>query len=171
MLEVDPRKRISTVDILNHKWLKDVASEMDIFTETEKSIIAKEYTCQNTRRLNRNAQNQAEYFTEHNLDSTCNSLIKNCSTKSVILAPFNSTKTHISSFHSSVLSLVENDAIILHARIRDRDRQYMNNNNCELDNGVYNKHVVDPEEEDKVEKEDSLKQASLHESVIDLENE
>lgn len=34
-------------------------------------------------------------FTEHALDSTTNALMKNCSTKSVVLAPFNSTRTHI----------------------------------------------------------------------------
>jgi hypothetical protein len=34
-------------------------------------------------------------FTEHALDSTTNALLKNCSTKSVVLAPFNSTRTHI----------------------------------------------------------------------------
>ena len=28
-------------------------------------------------------------------------------------------------------------------RIRERDRQYQNNNNCELDNGVYNKFVAE----------------------------
>jgi hypothetical protein len=35
-------------------------------------------------------------FAEHmSLNSTQNSLVKNVSTKSVILAPFNSTRTHI----------------------------------------------------------------------------
>lgn len=34
-------------------------------------------------------------FTEHALDSTTNALMKNNTTKSVILAPFNSTRTHI----------------------------------------------------------------------------
>ena len=33
--------------------------------------------------------------------------------------------------------------MILAQRIRERDRQYQNNNNCELDNGVYNKFVGD----------------------------
>lgn len=92
---------------------------MDIFTETEKNIIRKEFTYNDTTRLNRN-----EHFTEHQLDSTYNSLVKNCSTKSVILAPFNSTKTHISDFHSSVEELINNECMILAQRIRERDRQY-----------------------------------------------
>ena len=39
-----------------------------------------------------------DMFTEHALDSTQNSLLKNCETKSVILAPFNSTKSNILTF-------------------------------------------------------------------------
>jgi hypothetical protein len=36
-----------------------------------------------------------DMFTEHLLDSTQNSILKNCETKSVILAPFNSTKSNL----------------------------------------------------------------------------
>ena len=68
-------------------------------------------------------------------------MIKNCSTKSIILAPFNSTKTHLSDYHLSIEELIDNDCIILAPRCRERDWQYQNNNNCELDNGVYNKFV------------------------------
>jgi hypothetical protein len=35
------------------------------------------------------------FFTEHALDSTINGLFKNCSTKSIVLAPFNSTRSKI----------------------------------------------------------------------------
>lgn len=39
---------------------------------------------------------QTDPFAEHmSLNSTQNSMVKNVSTKSVILAPFNSTRTHI----------------------------------------------------------------------------
>lgn len=34
-------------------------------------------------------------FTEHMLDTTQNNMAKNCETKSVILAPFNSTKSNV----------------------------------------------------------------------------
>lgn len=43
----------------------------------------------------------------------------------------------------------------LNARVRDIDRQYEFNNNCELDNGVYNRFVN--EEEDKKEEEKSVR--------------
>ena len=36
-----------------------------------------------------------DLFTEHQLDSTQNSILKNCETKSIILAPFNSTKSNL----------------------------------------------------------------------------
>jgi len=42
--------------------------------------------------------------------------------------------------------MVNNDCMILGDRCRERNRQYENNNNCELDNGVYNKFVIDPDE-------------------------
>ncbi len=166
MLEVDQNKRITTLNILEHPWFKGTKEHIDIFTDTEKNIIEKEFTYNDTRRLNRNNQ---EHFTEHGLDSTCNSLIKNCSTKSVILAPFNSTKTHLSSLHSSIMEAVDNDCLVMAPRCRDRDRQYQNKNNCELDNGVYNKFVVDPDEgRHDPDKEKSIR---LDESEIQSDEE
>ena len=47
--------------------------------------------------------------------------------------------------------MVDNDCMILAQRCWERDRQYQNNNNCELDNGVYNKFVNEgkPKEDDE----------------------
>lgn len=63
------------------------------------------------------------------------------STKSVILAPFNSTKSHFSSFNFSRDDEVFqwNEILRLGAKCREVDWQYENNNNSKLDNGVYNK--------------------------------
>lgn len=75
------------------------------------------------------------------LNSTQNSLVKNISTKSVILAPFNSTRTHIDeNFHlnDSIQDLmVDRKVIKFAAKVKEVDRQYEANNNAELDNGVY----------------------------------
>ena len=73
-----------------------------------------------------------DMFTEHMLDSTQNSILKNCETKSVILAPFNSTKSNLDnaeeqqehfSLSDSVKELIEDRKIIkFGARVRDIDR-------------------------------------------------
>lgn len=95
-------------------------------------------------------------FTEHELDSTQNGLLKNSSTKSLILAPFNSTRSHIEvdpnladdsqqDVHPPLdidrNMIVDKRVIKYAARVKDINRQYEMNNNCELDNGVYNKFV------------------------------
>lgn len=154
LLECSPNRRMTTDKILNHQWLRDVKSEMHIFTDTEKEIIKTEFTYNDTRRLNRNAKNESTVFTEHNLDSTKNSLVMNNTTKSVILAPFNSTKTHLSELHESVKEIMfkKGEVFKLCAKVRDIDRQYEFNNNCELDNGVYNR--FQNEEEDKKDEQD-----------------
>ena len=36
------------------------------------------------------------------------------------------------------------------ARVRDADRQYEQNNNCELDNGVYNKFIMEEQKNDSL---------------------
>lgn len=62
-----------------------------MFTDQEKEYIKNEFTYNETERFNRNE----DPFTEHMLDSTNNSMLKNNETKSVILAPFNSTKSDV----------------------------------------------------------------------------
>ncbi len=71
----------------------------------------------------------------------------------MILAPFNSTRSHLSnvkdengdpvhrplSINSSMV--LDRKYVKFAARCKDIDRQYEMNNNCELDNGVYNKFV------------------------------
>lgn len=99
-------------------------------------------------------QTTEHFFTEHALDSTTNVLLKNCSTKSVVLAPFNSTRSHIEGSDKNedeepILPPLEIDENMIFekkvikyaARVKDVNRQYEMNNNCELDNGVYNKFV------------------------------
>ena len=87
-------------------------------------------------------------FTEHNLDTKTNvgSLLKNASTKSIILAPFNSTVSEIVAedgkpyiWPEEVRKLIVPKKILKFApKVKDLDRQYEHNNNADLDNGVYN---------------------------------
>lgn len=86
-------------------------------------------------------------FTEHLLDSVANNLLKNCETKSIILAPFNSTRSNLQETEGNhelsqeILDLIESRRIIKFGpKVRDIDRQYEINNNADLDNGVYHKY-------------------------------
>jgi len=98
-------------------------------------------------------------FTEHFLDTKSNSscLLKNASTKSIILAPFNSTISDEEEeeekeyeWPSEVKKLIINKKIIkFGAKCRDLDRQYEQNNNADLDNGVYNEFINEQEKEEE----------------------
>ena len=71
----------------------------------------------------------------------------------MVLAPFNSTRSHLekdgdddeSAVHPPLEIdenlIVDRRVIKYAARVKDVNRQYEMNNNCELDNGVYNKFV------------------------------
>ena len=179
LMEKDPAKRLTIAQILEHPWLADAedTENIDMFTDQEKQYIKTEYTYTGSKRYNRNFENTGmgmppiesdlncsgldkDQFTEHMLDSTQNSILKNAETKSVILAPFNSTKSNLQmnpdgthapiELSDSIKELIEDRRIIkFGARVRDIDRQYEINNNADLDNGVY--HNYEDDEEDKGE--------------------
>lgn len=75
------------------------------------------------------------------LVSTQNSGLKNCSSRSVILAPFNSTlsdQKQAGPIREKIVAMMAPRNVIKFApRVREADRQYEMNNNAELDNGVY----------------------------------
>jgi hypothetical protein len=81
----------------------------------------------------------------------------------VILAPFNSTRSHISDNYLSKEGISElirpKDVLGFADKCKEVNRQYMLNNNAELDNGVYNENEEKEEEAPpaKPEKDDGLK--------------
>jgi serine/threonine protein kinase len=145
MLEVDPNKRISIDEIYNAKWFEDIDETLCLFSDQEKDTIRKEYSYANKIKKEQGEAETNTLFTEQNVDSTLNDLTKNCTTKSVILAPFNSTITDSHSHKDTDTpsdKMVEKKQMIkFGAKVRDVDRQYEKNNNGDLDNGVYNKFV------------------------------
>ncbi len=157
LLEPDPVKRLTIKQVLMHPWMADAPDQgtLQIFNQEEQEVIRKEFTYNNPSRFNRNEvpQNPDEEpwdcFTELNLDSM-NATLRNASTKSVILAPFNSSVSDDREFeevNKKQAPMVEKKALIkFAARCRDQDRQYEINNNCELDNGVYHKFVYSSHE-------------------------
>ena len=162
ILEINPNKRLKLKEILQTPWLQDVPETIDVFTESEKETIKKELIYANTKRINRNFGKEAPkdfgqmtdgsdifpFFTEHKLDSTQNTLVRNRTTKSVILAPFNSTLTHVSEGHVEPKILKKKDILKFGVKVKDIDRQYEANNNWELDNGVFNEFIQKTDSDD-----------------------
>lgn len=72
ILEKDPKKRLLTTDILKHGWFDDIDASIEIFNEQEKNQIKNEFTYNEARTHQRNADEEeaADCFTELNLDST-----------------------------------------------------------------------------------------------------
>ena len=89
---------------------------------------------------NTTSAEESDCFVDGALESIYNSELKNADTKSVILAPFNSTKSNIETeaeFFDQIRTMVQDKKCIKFApRVRDLDKQYEANNNAELDNGV-----------------------------------
>lgn len=94
ILTIDPAKRITANKILAHSWMRDINDSIELFTEQEKAKIAAEFEYCNS--LAEGHVNPNDPFEGVLLESNDNPLLRNASTKSVVLAPFNSTRTHIS---------------------------------------------------------------------------
>ena len=91
LLEIDPKKRLTIRQIYKHPWLRNMDMSVQLFNDEERELIKKEYTYNDQSRYNRNENEEpVDCFTEHNFESQYSTL-KNHSSKSVILAPFNST--------------------------------------------------------------------------------
>ncbi len=91
-------------------------------------------------------------------------MLKNASSKSIILAPFNSTRSDLDQINNSLSDSVkemiqDRSCLKFAARVREVDRKYEANNNQELDNGVYHKF------EEEEEKEAAPKQHSSSDSL------
>ena len=91
-------------------------------------------------------------FAEQMLDSTMNEDKKNVSTRSIILAPFNSTRSNINevSFEQKVQIkeyLADRKILKFNPKVKEVDRQYEMNNNADLDNGVYHQDDESREKE------------------------
>ena len=75
---------------------------------------------------------------------------RNCTTKSIIFAPFNSTKTHVSVELSPTIKelLISRRHLKMGKKVKEIDRKYEYNNNAELDNGVFNKFMRETGDKD-----------------------
>jgi len=141
--------------------------KVEIFSANEKQKVIDEFEYYNVKKED-GRLNQEDPFLEQMLITTQNSLFKNLSTKSVILAPFNSTKSHISDNfykHDSIQDIMLSKAAFTFSdKCKEVNRQYMLNNNADLDNGVYNEN----EEEVKKQEEADAASKKITEQTDDL---
>ena len=158
LLNKDPKKRLTCEQILNHPWLynfkeKNTSSnKFHLFTKAELIMLSKTFI--DYRKAN--SDDLKENFTLSNLESDDNKKNKNNSkgenitSKSSILAPYNSiisdyesssqrlslkSKDLFDDFNNSKIKL-ENDQVIFCKKIKEYNRLYELNNNGEVDNGV-----------------------------------
>ena len=169
ILEVEPKNRIKTEEILVHPWLVDLDfnfwKNQNLFTNAEYILLAKSNVDYRNIAFK---EDMIENFNIRNLDTIEENINKNINTKSLILAPFNTSisDNEDNEFDSydeyksrqNMIDINNPDLKILNgvikyvARVRDLNRNYELNNNQEIDNGV----VITPNDsEDKeIKKED-----------------
>ncbi len=122
---------------------------MNIFDEQELDLIKKEFTYVTQKAKlkelkERKADDLNTEFTEHSINSNENTLMKNNSSRSVILCPFNTQAgTQAKSIYEDIIDMLADKdmAIRFNARVREANRQYEKFNNQDFDNGVYHKYA------------------------------
>ena len=145
LLNVDPKSRITTEDILVHPWILNIDLNFfrtqNLFTITEQILLANsnvDYSDIN------NKENMVENFDIKNLDTEEDNENLNIKTKSMILAPFNSSVgkdeddlslKEDNNFNNSEL-IIRNGIIKFSPKTKDLNRNYELNNNQEIDNGI-----------------------------------
>lgn len=143
LLTVEPHLRLTAAQALKHPWFDDLdQTQIEVYTEKEKSIILREY-----QRLNPAFKCQLDpdevLFTEHRLETetSATNLPKNCQEKSHVLCPFNSYKSVDKDKHQLLgdIQIVPRGFLKFGKNVRAINRQYEEDNNADLDNGVINK--------------------------------
>lgn len=103
---------------------------MNLFTNAEKVLLTKS----SIDYKNAKKDEITENFTLKNLDTMKDTKNLNIHTKSLILAPFNSSFGNDVFLNSAIK--IENDAVRFCGKAKELNRNYELNNNYEIDNGV-----------------------------------
>ena len=141
LLEIDPKKRITINNILNHPWLINVDvsnnKNYNLFTNAEKVLLAKSNV--DYRDIN-NKNDMVEYFNLRNLDTGEENENKNIE---------NINKNEYDYNNKSLI--IKNNVIKFSAKVKELNRNYELNNNGEIDNGI----VISPKDSVEGEKKDN----------------
>ena len=153
LLNKNPHKRLTIEQILNHPWLKSDEKNIKnkkyhLFTKAEMIMLSKTYIDYRYGLID----DLKENFTISNLkkekkDKNGENKFKNITTKSSLLAPYNTLIQDNESIldndtHDSFDDLtnpninLENDIIIINNKIKEYNLNYELNNNGECDNGM-----------------------------------
>ena len=145
LLQVNPKKRITIDEAMNHPWFNNINNigannnifednKLSLFTKAEMILLSKN----NVDYRNCSKEEMIENFTLKNLDSKKINENKNNLTKSFIFAPFNSSymNDELKITHLEEKLSIENNIILFDEKINILNRQYELNNNGEIDHGV-----------------------------------
>ena len=156
LLNKNPRKRLTIEQILNHPWLMENGKKnfknkkYHLFTKAEMIMLSKTYIDYRNSLI----EDLKENFTISNLklenkenpDKT--KKLKNITTKSSLLAPYNTLIQNEESFSEEGENpdefddlanpniILENDILIINNKIKEFNLNYELNNNGECDNGM-----------------------------------
>ena len=156
LLNKNPRKRLTIEQILNHPWLIENGKKnfknkkYHLFTKAEMIMLSKTYIDYRNSLI----EDLKENFTISNLklenkenpDKT--KKLKNITTKSSLLAPYNTLIQNEESFSdegdnpdefndlANPNIILENDILIINNKIKEFNLNYELNNNGECDNGM-----------------------------------
>ena len=155
LLNKNPKKRLTINEILNHPWLKDIENKKQnvklkhhLFTKAELLIMSKTYIDYRKAKI----EDLIENFTISNLikNESIKNNNKNITTKSSILAPYNTLIQNeeidsfseeekndlFDDFNNKNILLEDNEIIGFNAKPKEFNMLYELNNNGEVDNGM-----------------------------------
>ena len=173
MLVLEPEKRITINEILNHPWLKNENVEnrknLKLFTDNERILLSKF----DVNYLTSNKEDLIENFTLKNLETIDeDKKLKNKgNTKSIIFSPFNSyiDNSEVNNNTNELLIekiydelKIENNICKYAVEAQQENMKYELSNNNDFDNGM-----IKTQKEEDIEKENQEIKKIFEEKIID----